>query len=99
MSVPNMPGSTSTTRTPSASTSIRSASVTASRACLLAQYQPISGVDIRPATELMLTIRPSPRARMAGRTSRAMRIGATTLVSSCARTSSSLTSSTAPDCA
>jgi hypothetical protein len=99
MPVPNAPGSTSTTRTPSGSTSIRSASVTASSACLLAEYQPNSGSDTRPATELTLTMRPSPRSRIRGRTSRAIRTGATTLVSSWARTCSSLTSSTAPDCA
>jgi hypothetical protein len=64
-----------------------------------AQYQPMSGWDVRPATELMFTMRPSPRDFMAGRTRRAIRIGATTLVSSCARTCSSVTSSTAPDCA
>jgi hypothetical protein len=36
----------------------------------------MSGVDSRPATELMLTMRPPPRSRMPGSTSRAMRTGA-----------------------
>src|SRR5450759_1249295 len=49
MLVPNEPGSTSTTLTPKSATSIRKALVTASSACLDAQYQPISGSDIRPA--------------------------------------------------
>src|SRR5450759_1249293 len=69
MLVPNEPGSTSTTLTPKSATSIRKALVTASSACLDAQYQPISVSDIRPATEEMLTMRPSPRSRMAGRMS------------------------------
>ena len=54
------------------------------------------GSETRPATEETLTIRPRRRSRMAGSTSRAIRAGATRLVSSCSRTCSSSTSSTAP---
>ncbi len=75
MPVPKPPGSMRTTRTPNCATSIRSASDSASRPCLLAAYQPVSGADTRPAMEETLTIRPSPRARMPGSTSWAIRAG------------------------
>src|SRR5437763_1791593 len=74
MPVPKLPGSTSDTAMPSRPTSIRNASVIASSACFPAQYQPMSGNETRPASEDMLTMRPSPRDRMPGTTSRAPQV-------------------------
>jgi hypothetical protein len=78
---------------------MRSASVIASKPCLLAAYHPTSGSVIRPEIEEMLTIRPLRRRRIVGSTSRAIRAGAIRLTSSWARTASSETSSIAPGCA
>ena len=66
MPVLNPPGSISTTCTPSRATSIRSASVSASSACLAPVYQPASGELTRPAIDDTLTMRPRPLARMTG---------------------------------
>jgi hypothetical protein len=96
MPVPKPPGSTRTTLTPKPPTSWRSASESASSACFDAQYQPVSGVVTRPAMDETLTIRPVPRSRMPGSTSRQMRIGPSTFVSKISRAASSPTSSTGP---
>src|SRR5262247_1539246 len=75
---------------------MRSASVIASRPCLLAAYHPTNGSVTRPEIEEMLMIRPRRRWRIVGSTSRAIRAGAIRLTSSCARIASSVTSSIAP---
>ncbi len=96
MPVLKLPGSTRITLIPPLATSTRSESDRVSRACLAAWYQPMSGNVVRPPIEETLTILPSPRSRMWGIARRASRIGAITIVSSPARATSSLTSSTAP---
>jgi hypothetical protein len=94
MPVPKPPGSTRITLMPKPPTSWRSASDNASSACFDALYQPVIGVTTRPAMEETLTIRPVPRSRMPGSTSRQIRMGPRTLVSKMSRAASSEVSST-----
>ena len=97
MPVRKNPGSTMTTFTPNPATSIRSTSDRASRANFDAWYQPFSGMmAARPAIEETITMRPSPRSRIAGRAQDDTTAGATTLTSNWSRACWADTSSTAP---
>ena len=97
MSVLKNPGSMHATRTSIPSSSRNIASVTALRACLLAEYQLPYGVPgIRPAAEDTLMITAPPLARMAGRAARMVRTGPQKLVSITARAFSNSMVSTAP---
>jgi hypothetical protein len=60
------PGSITTTFTPKGASSPRMPSDSASSACLVESYTDESGLAIRPATELMLMIRPPPCFRIIG---------------------------------
>ena len=59
MGVAMIPGSTSETATPNGRSSTRSESAAASSANFDAAYAPMNGSALRPATELMNTMRPA----------------------------------------
>ncbi|MEZ4406104.1 MAG: hypothetical protein R3A52_06490 [Polyangiales bacterium] len=82
----------STTSTPSARSSTRSASESDSTAYFVALYAPKKGKVMRPPTLLTFSTRPFPRASIFGRNARVTDISPKTLVSNCARRSSSVTS-------
>jgi hypothetical protein len=84
-SIPNLP------------TSIRSASLIASTAYLVAWYAPPPGNVRRPPIELTLTIVPAPAARIPGSTSWHIRSSPNTFVSNWRRTDSIGSVSNAPD--
>ncbi len=86
----------STTRTSNGKSSSRSASTMPSSAHFDAVYAPRIGTATRPDTDPSVTIVPARRARIDGSTARVTRCTPTTLVSSCARSSSGVVSSRAP---
>ena len=81
---------------PNSEASMRSASESASRAYLVAWYQPPMKLTRRPPMELVLMMVPERRARMWGMTALISVATPRTLTSNCRRASSMSTSSTAP---
>ena len=69
-----IPGWTTATRIPRLFTSWATASLIASRANFEAAYRPSGEIEMRPATDEMLTMQPLPLARMSGSTACMQRI-------------------------